>query len=80
MKQRILNILMSRRGYVSGEKMSEELNISRAAIWKHIKSLRNDGYEIESVTNKGYHLVSAPDMLDGNKISSRLSGNQERGS
>ena len=72
MKQRILNILMSRRGYVSGEKMSEELNISRAAIWKHIKNLRNDGYEIESVTNKGYHLVSAPDMLDGNKISSCL--------
>ncbi len=62
MKEKILNIL-SANGYVSGERISRELGISRAAVWKHIKSLRESGYEIESVTNKGYRLVSSPDIL-----------------
>ena len=44
--------------YISGELLSEMLGISRAAIWKHIKTLRAEGYEIHSVTNKGYALVT----------------------
>lgn len=63
MKQKILNILKSADGYVSGEKISNELGISRAAVWKHIKKFKSDGYEIESVTNKGYRLVSSPDTI-----------------
>lgn len=63
MKNKILNILQSAGGYVSGEKISDELNISRAAVWKHIKSLKDNGYGIESVTNKGYRLASSPDIL-----------------
>lgn len=63
MKQKILNILQSADGYVSGEKISDELGISRAAVWKHIKKFKSDGYEIESVTNKGYRLISSPDII-----------------
>lgn len=72
MKNKILNILQTADGYVSGEKISGELDISRAAVWKHIKSLKDSGYEIESVTNKGYRLVSSPDILTEYTIKSGL--------
>ena len=68
MKDKILKILKESDGYCSGEKMSEALNISRAAVWKYIKKFRDEGYEIESVTNKGYRLVSSPDILSEAEI------------
>ena len=72
MKQSIIDILKSGGGYVSGEKISQKLGISRAAVWKHIKTLRSDGYNIKSVTNKGYHLASAPDTISEYEIKSGL--------
>jgi len=54
--------LLGDAGFVSGEYIAEHLGVSRAAVWKQIKSLRNTGYEIESVKNKGYRLVSRPDI------------------
>lgn len=72
MREKILNILQSACGYVSGEHISRELSISRAAVWKHIKSLKENGYEIESVTNKGYRLISSPDILTEYTIKSGL--------
>ena len=63
MKEEILDILKNADGYISGERISEMLNVSRTAIWKHIKSLRESGYKIESVTNKGYRLISSPDII-----------------
>ena len=54
--------LLGDAGFVSGEYIAERLGVSRAAVWKQIKSLRNMGYEIESVKNKGYRLVSRPDI------------------
>ena len=59
MREKILKLLMHQYpDYISGELLSEMLGISRAAIWKHIKTLRAEGYEIHSVTNKGYALVT----------------------
>ena len=49
--------------HISGEVLSNILSISRTAIWKHINTLRKDGYRISSVTNKGYKLEAAPDLL-----------------
>lgn len=72
MKQKILDILSNNNDYISGEKISELLNISRTAVWKHIKSLKNAGYEIVSVTNRGYKLVSSPDILNADLIKSGL--------
>lgn len=63
MKEEILDILKNADGYISGERISEMLNVSRTAIWKHIKALRESGYKIESVTNKGYRLISSPDII-----------------
>lgn len=61
MKSKILEILEKNGSYVSGEEISKELGVSRAAVWKHIKKLRELGYEIESKTNEGYKLIKTPD-------------------
>ena len=48
---------------ISGEELSRRLSVSRTAIWKAIGQLRGDGYEIESVSNRGYRLHSLSDVL-----------------
>ncbi len=72
MKTRVLNILKKSDKYVSGEEISRLLGISRAAVWKHIKKLKSEGYIIESVTNRGYLLVFEPDKVTENGIKSGL--------
>ncbi len=62
MKRKILKALRGSGGYVSGETLSKELGISRVSIWKHIHSLKEDGYIIEA-SPKGYKLISSPDLL-----------------
>ncbi|MDH4269332.1 MAG: biotin--[acetyl-CoA-carboxylase] ligase [Dehalococcoidia bacterium] len=62
MKGQILNALRECGGYLSGETLSQQLGISRVSIWKHIHSLKRDGYAIEA-SPKGYRLVSSPDLL-----------------
>ena len=62
MKGKILDILKHRKGIVSGEYLSDNIGISRVSIWKHIKKLRELGYNIES-TSGGYGFVSSPDIL-----------------
>ena len=61
MKSKILEILEKKGNYVSGEEISKEIGISRAAVWKHVKKLRELGYEIDSKTNEGYKLIRSPD-------------------
>ncbi len=56
MKSRILELLINTDEYLSGSKVASELNISRAAVWKHIKVLKQEGYNIESLSSKGYKL------------------------
>ena len=63
MEEKIINILKSSKDYVSGESLSEELNVSRTSIWKHIKKLKAKGYEIEGISSKGYKLILSPDKL-----------------
>jgi BirA family biotin operon repressor/biotin-[acetyl-CoA-carboxylase] ligase len=58
--------------YVSGEQLASTLGISRAAIWKAIKNLRDKGYEIEASTRLGYRLLSSPDILRSEEISPLL--------
>ena len=66
MKTKILNLLrLQTEAFVSGECLSESLGVSRAAIWKHIKALKEEGYHIDSISNKGYRLIS-----DTNRITS----------
>jgi BirA family biotin operon repressor/biotin-[acetyl-CoA-carboxylase] ligase len=63
-KDKVLRILKdSGENFVSGEKISGELGVTRAAIWKYINLIKEDGYEIEAISRKGYRIISAPDIL-----------------
>lgn len=73
MKEKIRAILKERGGFVSGQELSELLGVSRTAIWKAIRQLEEAGYEIEAVRNRGYRLVSEPDLLTKEAIAAGLS-------
>lgn len=72
MKHKILSLLKAQEGYVSGQEISNSLGVSRTAIWKYIEKLREEGYEIESMTRKGYRLVESPDLLNEAEIAGRI--------
>lgn len=72
MKEKILEVLKNNKDFISGEKLSKEFGISRAAIWKHINSIKEEGYEIESVSKRGYRLKESPDLLTYGEIKSQL--------
>lgn len=72
MEDKILTELKNAQDYISGEALSSILNVSRAAIWKHIKNLKAKGYLIEGVSNKGYKLISSPDIIDKNEVLSLI--------
>ncbi len=73
MKAKILQVLrQNRQGYVSGQELCRQLGVSRTAIWKYIKQLKDAGYMIEGVQNKGYCLIAAPDILSESEIVSQL--------
>lgn len=59
----ILNLLREEDDYVSGDHMAEILGISRTAIWKYMKNLHKEGYNIDSAKGKGYKLLNTPDRL-----------------
>ena len=56
----------------SGEALSAELGVSRAAIWKQIETLRKRGYEVDGSPGGGYSLRAVPDRLYAEEISRRL--------
>jgi len=72
MRAAVLKALREKDGYVSGQEICDALNVSRTAVWKDIKKLKEDGYEIESVSNRGYRLVLAPDIITEYEIYSLL--------
>lgn len=72
MQDKILEILTNADGYVSGQEMSKQLGVSRQAVSKAVKALKEKGYQISSITNKGYFLVSAPDYLNEQSIKKHL--------
>ncbi|WP_284008654.1 biotin--[acetyl-CoA-carboxylase] ligase [Haloarcula pelagica] len=58
-RHRVLDALAA--GPVSGPALAEELGISRAAVWKHVEALREDGFEVESA-DSGYELTGVPEF------------------
>lgn len=59
-------------GFVSGERISDELGVSRTAVWKHISNLRQAGYQIEAIPSRGYQLQQSPDVLIPEALQSGL--------
>lgn len=70
MKAEILKMLRETDGYVSGQELCNKFGVSRTAVWKAINQLKENGYEIEAVQNKGYHLLSAPDIMNKTELES----------
>ena len=63
-KQELLKSLEENRGKsISGSLLAEQLGVTRSAVWKLICELREEGYEIQAVQNRGYCLAEANDIL-----------------
>ena len=74
-RETVLSLLLAHPGeYLSGAAMSRTLGVSRAAVWKAIEALRQEGYEITSAPNRGYRLESAPDRVREGELSGHLAG------
>ena len=69
----ILNALRAAGdGAVSGAELSQNLGVSRAAVWARVEDLRALGYDIEASPHRGYRLISSPDLLHADDLISRL--------
>lgn len=74
MKEKIFDILKSSNNdFISGQSISSKLGITRAAVWKYINKLKEEGYKIESASKKGYRLIGCPDLLTYREIKDTLS-------
>lgn len=67
-KDKVLNILKNTNYYVSGQSIAQNLQISRTAVWKAIKSLQSDGYNITSHSYLGYRLIETTKNLTAQEI------------
>lgn len=63
-KEKLLALLEDSKGtFFSGEEIARTLQVSRAAVWKAVNALREDGYTIDAATNNGYRLSPDSDIL-----------------
>lgn len=70
---RVLKFLQAHNTeYLSGQDLSDVLRISRVAVWKHIKKIRELGYTVESKQKRGYRLLTDSEMLLPWEITSNL--------
>lgn len=72
MKAEILKIMRESEDYVSGQDLCNRLGVSRTAVWKVIHQLKEEGYQIEAVRNKGYYIMDSPDVMTGQEVKSLL--------
>ncbi|MCM1286419.1 MAG: biotin--[acetyl-CoA-carboxylase] ligase [Acetobacter sp.] len=68
LKNDILYELLNTTDYISGEYLAQKFGKSRAAVWKAIKALRAQGYQISAVTNKGYMITDAKNLVSVQSI------------
>jgi BirA family biotin operon repressor/biotin-[acetyl-CoA-carboxylase] ligase len=68
-KDQLLSHLKKRKGnWVSGEVLSRKMAVSRSAVWKHVRKLREEGYLIQSSPKKGYLFEKTSELLLPNEI------------
>ncbi len=64
MEEKLAALLLAHQGEpLSGEAISRQMGVTRAAVWKGMDRLRQAGWEIGSATNRGYRLVEVPDLM-----------------
>lgn len=72
-KAETLRLLREAKDSISGQDLCEHFGVSRTAIWKIMNQLKEEGYQIEAVQNRGYRLVGQPDLLGKDELESRMS-------
>lgn len=72
LKNDILYELLSANDYISGEELANKFSKGRAAVWKAVRSLKTDGYDIDAVTNRGYKLLDNNNLISAEEIKSKL--------
>lgn len=72
MKLKALVTLLSDGKVHSGESLARQLGVSRTAIWKQIRRVMDEGFEVVTIRGRGYRLTSRVDLLDPALITSKL--------
>lgn len=74
---KVLHLLEHNRDkHLSGQQLSSSLGMTRAAIWKAVEQLRDDGHVIEGISNRGYRLLSCPGLFDKKVLEEKLPGHE----
>ncbi|MCQ2543221.1 MAG: biotin--[acetyl-CoA-carboxylase] ligase [Lachnospiraceae bacterium] len=64
-KEKVYDILKeSGSNFISGEEIANRIYVTRAAVWKAIKSLEKEDIKIEAITNKGYRLMETEKIIN----------------
>lgn len=73
LKNNVLAILETNRGKaISGQLIADNLGVSRNAVWKAVNALKEEGYRVISITNKGYQLAPDCDLLSAEGVRAHL--------
>lgn len=72
MKAAILKILRETGDYVSGQEICEKLGVSRTAVWKVIRQLQEEGYQVDAARSRGYRIIDGPDVMTAEEVESLL--------
>ena len=57
---------------LSGQEIAEQIGVTRAAVWKAVNTLKQEGSRIEAVNNRGYRLLEESDILSQEGIKLEL--------
>jgi BirA family biotin operon repressor/biotin-[acetyl-CoA-carboxylase] ligase len=69
---RVLELLKAGGEYLSGEEIGRKLGITRSAVWKHVRELKESGYGIASSPKKGYGLRAAANIPSAAEVTPHL--------
>lgn len=72
MKSGILALLRERGDYVSGQEICGRFGVSRTAVWKAVGQLKQEGYQINAVQNRGYLLTEEQELFGQHELESRM--------
>lgn len=72
MKAEILKMLKEADDHISGQQLCEQFQVSRTAVWKVVNQLKEEGYQVEAVRNKGYRIIESPDVLTREELSVQI--------
>lgn len=68
-RTKVLTLLEASRDCdLSGQDIAEQLGVTRAAVWKAVKALKDEGYTIKAANNRGYRLMGKSDVLSAEGI------------